>query len=307
MDSQFYYKKDKLSQLRGFCTMVQTNSMIEAAKKIGVEPAAISKQIKSLERDIGLQLFYQELPKRKLILTEDGKKFYQKAIMILNEFDSLYKELPINIKNEHKKVIKISSHHTIIYYMLPIYIKEFQKINSEVEFQIYNIKFKESMKKILDNEIDITFHVFENIPPEFESIKLFDLKPRLLLNNNNPLAHIKDNKITFEILKNQNLIMLDRDNIINDFVNICNKNNLNSKINLINGDWESFRNFLNLDLGIHLYNSLYEKFEIFKNNNIVVKNVEHLFPSMNFQIMWKSGKIFNKELQEFINIVKKIK
>lgn len=303
MDSQFYYKKDKLNQIKGFCMMVQTNSMIEAAKKIGVEPATISKQIKSLERDIGLQLFYQELPKRKLILTEAGKKFYEKAVIILNEFNSLYTHLPLDIKNQTNKVIKIACHHTALNYLLPHYIKNFQNENKDIKFTIYNIKIHEAIEKLLNEDIDFLIHVSDKIPPEIKSITLFDFKPVIMLNKNNPLAIKDSNKITFEDLAKQNMITLDSDNIIYDFVKLCKQNKIDTNINVLNGDWESVKNFVKLDVGIHLYSEIYDKFEEFKDTDIITKSVEHLFPRIRFQLMYKNGILFNKYLQNFFDII----
>ena len=48
-DKNFYYKKDRLNQLRGFCAVVQSGSVNKAAKIVGVEPTAVSKQVKALE------------------------------------------------------------------------------------------------------------------------------------------------------------------------------------------------------------------------------------------------------------------
>ena len=63
LDNYFYYKKDRLNQLRGFCTTVRCDcSQAKAARKLNVEPATINKQISSLERDLEVKLFDRKNP-----------------------------------------------------------------------------------------------------------------------------------------------------------------------------------------------------------------------------------------------------
>ena len=186
---------------------------------------------------------------------------------------------------------------------MPKYIKKFQENNRDIKFTIYNIKIQEAIEKLLNEDIDLLIHVSDKIPPEIKSITLFDFKPVIMLNRNNPLAIKDSNKITFEDLAKQNMIMLDRDNIIDDFVKLCKQNKIDANINILNGDWESVKNFIKLNVGIHLYSEIYEKFEEFKDSDIITKNLEHLFPQIKFQLMYKNGILFNKNVQNFVDII----
>ena len=75
---QFYYKRNRVSQLKGFHYTVQTGSISKAAKKMGLTQAAVTLQIQSLERDVGLKVFKREGQKMKL--TEAGRTLYAQAI-----------------------------------------------------------------------------------------------------------------------------------------------------------------------------------------------------------------------------------
>ena len=57
LPKQFYYKKNRLQQLRGFCYAAQMGSMLKCANKMGLTQGAITLQIQSLERDLGIKLF----------------------------------------------------------------------------------------------------------------------------------------------------------------------------------------------------------------------------------------------------------
>ena len=54
---RFYYKKNRLQQIRGFCATVQCNCSIRKASTIlGIEHGAVSLQIKSLEKDLNTKI-----------------------------------------------------------------------------------------------------------------------------------------------------------------------------------------------------------------------------------------------------------
>ncbi len=83
------YKKNKFEQLKGFCTVVECgNSINDAAIKNCISSTTISKQISSLEEDVGFTLFNRN--KNRLILNEKGKIYYQEAKNILLNLDRIY-------------------------------------------------------------------------------------------------------------------------------------------------------------------------------------------------------------------------
>ncbi len=54
--SQFYYKNNRLQQIRGFCNTVTYGSLAKAAKILNLTQSSISLQIKTLERDLNTSL-----------------------------------------------------------------------------------------------------------------------------------------------------------------------------------------------------------------------------------------------------------
>ena len=297
-----YYKKDKLSQLRGFCAMVKADSLIDASKKMHVQPPTISKQIRSLERDIQIKLFKQKLPSKKLILTNEGVLFYEKATSVLDAVDSLYKELPEFIKEKSENVIRMAVHHTVLSYLIPNYIKRYKDFNANTTFNIKNLSFIDSMCELENDKVDFVIHVVsDNIPSKFKSITLFEFKPVLLMHKDNSLNMVRG-KITFKDLEKQNMIMLDKDSIVSIFIQLCRKRNISGNINIDNCDWETAKSFVKLNLGVHLYNEIYNVFD--DDKDLVARNVDYLFPGVKFQLIYKNGKIFNKFVEHFINIIK---
>ena len=74
---------DNLAQMVVFARVVEEGSFSGAAKTLGYSRAAVSKQIASLEREIGAQLLNRTT--RKMSLTEIGSEFYERCARIAHE------------------------------------------------------------------------------------------------------------------------------------------------------------------------------------------------------------------------------
>ena len=106
--NSFYYKKDRLNQLRGFCAVVQNDcSLIKASEKLGLEKPAISKQISALERDLGIELFDRSKHKT-LVLTKEERLFYDEVVLKLQGIDGLFRNFSEKINEIDKNSIKIA-------------------------------------------------------------------------------------------------------------------------------------------------------------------------------------------------------
>ncbi|MCD8375892.1 MAG: LysR family transcriptional regulator [Oscillospiraceae bacterium] len=71
-----------VSQLRSFVTVAQTLNFTSAARRNGVPQSTVSRQIDSLEEQLGAQLFYRT--RRQVKLTEEGRAFLPYAREILD-------------------------------------------------------------------------------------------------------------------------------------------------------------------------------------------------------------------------------
>ena len=72
------YKKNKLDKIKAFCVTVECNDNItKAGIQLGIAKQSISDKIKSLEHDLGYNLFDRNY--NKLILNTKGKIYYKEA------------------------------------------------------------------------------------------------------------------------------------------------------------------------------------------------------------------------------------
>jgi DNA-binding transcriptional LysR family regulator len=76
---------DRFAHLRTFTQVVSSRSFSAAARKLDVSPAAVGKQIASLEKWLGARLF--DRTTRHLRLTETGQDFHERSKRILEELE----------------------------------------------------------------------------------------------------------------------------------------------------------------------------------------------------------------------------
>lgn len=79
-----------LRQIQHFQAIVEENSFTEAAERCYISQSGISQSIKSLEKEIGAQLIIRK--NRSFELTEAGKHFYRKSLVITADLEELVRE-----------------------------------------------------------------------------------------------------------------------------------------------------------------------------------------------------------------------
>ncbi|BAK78361.1 transcriptional regulator, LysR family [Pseudogulbenkiania sp. NH8B] len=82
---------DTLKALMVFMTTAENGSFSDAARKLGVSPAAISQSIARLEQELEVRLFNRTT--RQLTLTEDGRRFYAQCRGPVNNLDAAINQL----------------------------------------------------------------------------------------------------------------------------------------------------------------------------------------------------------------------
>lgn len=76
--------------MKYFISVVECNSFTEAAEQCYISQSAISQQIRSLEKELGVELIHRE--NRRFTLTPAGEYFYEQSKGILNEVEDIRRE-----------------------------------------------------------------------------------------------------------------------------------------------------------------------------------------------------------------------
>ena len=138
-----------LSQMKTFVLTSELGSLAAAARILGISPAAVSKQLTRLEKELGLQLILRST--RRLELTEVGINYCLQCRRILEEVEAasaLISQIKI-IPNGILKVV--SGRHFATSYIVP-YMKEFLLRYPKIEL---NLELAERVPDLNVEAIDV--------------------------------------------------------------------------------------------------------------------------------------------------------
>ena len=81
------YKGDRLKPLRAFCQTARLGSVSRAAEALFVSQPAVTQQLQSLERELGVPLL--ERSGRRMVPTREGEVLYELAVPLVEGLDAL--------------------------------------------------------------------------------------------------------------------------------------------------------------------------------------------------------------------------
>lgn len=155
-------------------TIVQLNYIVavdkyknfgQAAHFCNVTQPTLSMQIHKLEEELGVQLF--DRSEQPIKTTKVGIALIKQAKVILQETQSFH-DLILEEKDEMRGEFKIGVIPTIAPYLMPLFLKEFLKNNSNLKIVIEEMQTAQIVKKVEDSELDVGLLV---TPIEKENLK----------------------------------------------------------------------------------------------------------------------------------------
>ena len=86
-----------------FVYVAEAESFTQAAKKMAISTAQVSRQISALEKRLNIKLFYRTT--RKVSLTEEGRVYYQHCRSVLDGLDEAERAIT-NLQTKPQEKIK---------------------------------------------------------------------------------------------------------------------------------------------------------------------------------------------------------
>lgn len=158
-----------IKHLRTFLTAAETLNFTQTAKRLDYAQSSITAQIKSLEEELGIELF-ERLGKR-LYLTVPGREFQlyaQKMVALHNEMIQQVTGL-----EEQYTTITIGAQESQCTYRLPTILAAFKKKYPQIQVIFKPVHTREIAQELIQNgELD-----FAIITDTYKSLPTIDLMP----------------------------------------------------------------------------------------------------------------------------------
>ena len=217
-----------LQQLRILRAVATEKNFTKAAAVLYLSQPSLSKQIKTLEKNLDILLINRE--RNNISLTESGKVLLQYSERILALCEESCRAL-IDLKNGDRGNLTVGASQTIGTYLMPrilaLFAQNYPQINLKVQVNSTRI----IAKKIINREIDIAV-VGGEISDDLK--KNLTIKPfvsdelSLIISKSHPFA--KKNQINKEDLYCLDFITLNPNSTIKNFIdNILIQNKIETK------------------------------------------------------------------------------
>lgn len=143
----------KLQQLKYLLAIVDNGlNITAAAERLYTSQPGVSKQLKLLEEELGLQLFTR---KGKSLggITAAGKQVIDRSRLIMQEVDNI-RSLASDYYHEEEGTLSIATTHTQARYVLPNVVREFRKRFPKVSLNLHQGTSEQIADMVAANEID---------------------------------------------------------------------------------------------------------------------------------------------------------
>ena len=141
-------------QLRIIRETVRRNfNLTEAAQALLTSQSGVSKHIRDLEEELGLEIFVRR-GKRLLGLTEPGREVIAVAERVLLETENLV-QLSEQLSKSDSGTLHIATTHTQARYVLPAIIARFKAAYPDVRLVLHQASPKEIATILLEGRTDV--------------------------------------------------------------------------------------------------------------------------------------------------------
>ena len=189
-------------QLKYFVSVAESGSFSEAAEIMFSAQSTVSKQIASLEKELNVQLF--DRSKRKVALTVYGEVFLTHARKIIDNYNSMIKEIAsISTQDNSKAIIRATT--AMLPYNIISIVASFKKECEWADIHVEEFESEDILKMLKDNECDLAFFRVGKFDEDaYEKLPILTEKFVAILPANHPLA--KESSISLAQLSNENFI-----------------------------------------------------------------------------------------------------
>ncbi|AUC86723.1 LysR family transcriptional regulator [Polaribacter sp. ALD11] len=287
-----------IKQIKYFLTLSNELHFWKTAEKVFISQSSLSRQIQSLENEMGIQLF--ERDKRNVKLTDAGKFLQEHWTKTIKELDQIHRQAK-KIDKGTSGFVSISYPGSIAFKFLPDFLEIINSNLPDLKLELIEPTDKDHEKLLLNHKTDIAFSRDKIKNINIDSLKLHSEPICLVVPNNHWL-----NKKTFKNLnelKNEKFIItgLHQTTFFASLLrNFFNKYNFQPKT-IIESDFGGMiLNLVSKELGVSI---LPHSFKFAESHN--VRFIE-LDEDIDLFINWRKNDP-NKTIKKIIEYTKSIK
>ena len=151
---------NKFGEMSAFISVVETGGFSAAARKTGESQSAISKAVNALEKRLGVALLHRST--RKVTLTDQGQKYYERTKPLLDEILAADSELTSSVRDV-SGLIRIAAPSTFgRLHVLPL----LAELLSRYPGLRVDLVLSDALRDMVDDRIDLAIRVSQVNDPD---------------------------------------------------------------------------------------------------------------------------------------------
>lgn len=288
----------KLQQLRCLTEVARRDlNVSEAAEALHTSQPGVSKQIRSLEDELGIQVFVRH-GKRLVSVTEPGKAVIAIAERILSEAQNL-RRAGEEYANDKLGTLTIAATHTQARYALPRAVASFKRKYPKVELVLHQGNPTQICEQVVAGEADMAVATeMISLYPELVSLPVYQWNRCVVVPPKHPLLK---GPLTLEKLAEHPIVTYDfafanRSLIQKAF----DTRGLTPHVVLSAQDSDVIKTYVELGLGVGILAKM--AFDPRRDLNLRAIDASHLFESSTTRLGIKRGAYLRRYAYEFIEM-----
>lgn len=287
---------------RIFYVVANNGNITKASEELNISQPAISKSIKKLEEQLGGQLFVRT--KRGVILTEEGKEFYnyiKQAIEYINNAENKFTDL-INLETG---CIKIGISTTLTKEFLLPYLEKFHTLYPKIDIKIITSLTSDLITKLKSGLIDIVILNLndKNYVNDIDIIKCMKINDCFVVNSK--YKNLINKEVSLKEINNYPLILQSKGSNTREFLdNIAKEKGIIFNPNIELASYSLVVEFAKIGLGIGYVTKEYIKDEL-NNKKLFELKTKEKIPSRYIGIALSKNHLPNFSTKKLIEIIRK--
>jgi len=195
-----------LQKIKYFLALSEQLHYWKTAEKVSITQSALSRQIQSLENELGLQLF--ERNKRNVKLTPAGNFLKEKWTVELSELEYIH-QFAKQIHLGERGTITIAHPDSISASIMPEILEKITRLFPQLQIKLVQVLYENQLEFLKTYKIDLAITRDINSSAGIKSKKLYSDNLALVVPIDHPFKNLED--LSAESLKQQKFILPTKD------------------------------------------------------------------------------------------------
>lgn len=270
-----------------------------AAERLYTSQPGISKQLRQLEREVGVQLFSRK-GKNLVALTPAGITVVDYARKIMRDVDNI-RSLGKELIAEEEGTLSIATTHTQARYVLPDVLRQFHERYPQVNLELHQGTSEQIAALVDDNRVDFAIATeSRNAFPGLNLLPCYSWDRIVLMPRNHPLAK-DDEPLTLAKLAQHPLITYVFSSIgESSFLQAFAKENLEPNVVFTARDADVIKTYVRMGMGAAVIAPM--ALQCNERQDLKAVSAKGLFPRVTTWLGVPRDRVFRRYMAEFVSL-----